>query len=153
VTINTTAIVDAIASHAAASGHFERVNNHEALSPPGSGLSASVWVQQMRPWAQRSGLAATSARLVLMVRIYSSALQEPPDAIDPAVTAAADALFVAYSGDFQLGGQVAEVDLLGAGGEALTAIAGWLPWADGSRWRVMDITLPVVINDAWSQSA
>lgn len=152
MTINTEAIVNAVASHAAASGHFERVNGHEPLSPPGSGLTAAVWVQQMRPWAQRSGLAITSARLVLMVRIYSSGLQEPQDAIDPAMMAAADALFIAYSGDFTLGTLVAEVDLLGAGGESLTAIAGWLPLSDGSRWRVMDITLPVVINDAWTQA-
>lgn len=152
MTINTTAIVNAVASHAAATGQFERVNNHEPASPPGSGLTAAAWVQSMRPWPQRSGLAATSARLVLMVRIFASALQEPLDAIDPAVTAAADALFAAYSGDFTLGDLVAEVDLLGSGGEALSAIAGWLPLSDGSRWRVMDITVPLVINDAWAQS-
>lgn len=152
MTIDTNGIVTAVASHAAATGQFERVNGHEPLSPPGSGLTAAVWVQQMRPWAQRSGLAATSARLVLMVRIYSSALQEPQDAIDPAVTAAADALFAAYSADFTLGGLVAEVDLLGAGGEALSAIAGWLPLFDGSRWRVVDLTVPLVINDAWTQA-
>jgi hypothetical protein len=152
VTINTEAIVNVVASHAAASGHFERVNSHELGSPPGSGLTAAVWVQSMRPWQQRSVLAATCARVVLMVRIYTSPLQEPQDAIDPAVMAAADALFIAYSGDFTLGNLVSEVDLLGAGGEALTAVAGWLPLADGSRWRVMDITVPFVINDAWTQA-
>lgn len=152
MTINTEAIVNAIASHAAASGHFESVNNHEATSPPISGLIGAVWPQRLRPWAQRSGLAATSGRVVLMLRIYAPALQEPQDAIDPTVLAATDALMAAYSGDFTLGGLVAEVDLLGAGGEVLEAIAGWLPWSDGSRSRVMDITLPVVINDAWTQA-
>jgi len=153
MTINTTAIVDALASHAAASGHFETVNGHEAIAEsPSGGLTAGIWPQVMRPSPASSGLASTSARLVFMVRIYSPALSQPQDAIDPTMLAATDALMAAYSGDFTLGGLVRDVDLLGAGGESLSAVAGWLPWADGSRSRVMDITVPLVINDAWQQS-
>lgn len=152
MTINTTVIVDALASHAAASGHFETVNGHEAITESASGLTVGIWPQVMRPSPPGSGLASTAARLVFMVRIYSPALSQPQDAIDPTMLAATDALMAAYSGDFTLGGSVRDVDLLGAGGESLSAVAGWLPWADGSRSRVMDITVPLVINDAWTQA-
>lgn len=150
--INTNGILAALESAVLASGHFELVNGHEALDAPTSGLQADVWVQRLRPWPARSGLAATSARLVLMIRVKSSALQQPQDAIDPAMVAAVDALFAAYSSDFTLGAVVAEVDLLGAGGESLEAIAGWLPISEGAKIRIYDITVPIVINDAWVQA-
>lgn len=151
--LTSQAIVDALASHAAGTGHFERVNEHEATSAPGSGLTAALWPQTIRPIPAVSGLAVTSARLVFTLRIYSPALQQPQDAIDPAVLAAADALMTAYSGDFELGGLVMEIDLLGTGGEPLSATAGWLRLNDGGTYRVMDITIPVIVANVWTQSA
>jgi hypothetical protein len=99
-----------------------------------------------------SGLAVSSARVVLNVRIYTSMLQEPQDAIDPAVADAVDALFTAYGGDFELGGAVEAVDLLGMAGPGLSAQAGYLTIAD-KIYRVMTITLPLLVNDVWTQTA
>lgn len=152
MSLNTTAVVSALESHASASGYFERVNGHETINAPGNGLSVGIWVQRIRPVALASGLAVTSARVEFTVRIYSSALQEPQDGIDPAIVEAADALFVAYGADFELGGNVRNVDLLGATGEPLSANAGWVTFNDGPTFRVMDILLPVVVNDVWTQS-
>lgn len=155
--LNTQAIVDQVASHAAATGHFERVNQHEPASSPGHGLTAAVWVSRIHPVARASGLAATSARLALLIRVYSSDTQEPRDAIDPVMMDAVDALLAAYSGDFELGGQVRNVDLLGAHGVGLSAEAGYQPVRTESgatvTYRVMTITLPLIINDVWAQEA
>lgn len=150
--LNSQAIVDALASHAAGTGHFERVNEHEAVNAPGSGLTAGIWPQTIRPVPAVSGLAVTSVRIPFTLRIYSSALQQPADAIDPAVLAATDALMTAYSGDFELGGLAMEIDLLGAGGEPLSATAGWLRLNDGGTFRVMDITIPVIVANVWTQA-
>lgn len=153
MTINVTGITAALESHAAASGHFERVNGHEPNNPPGNGLTAAVWVDGIRPVAAVSGLAATSALVTSMLRIYAPALQEPQDAIDPNVLTATDALLIAYSGDFTLGGLVKQIDLLGQHGTPLGAQAGWLPFPDGGGlYRVMTLTCPLVINDAFPQS-
>lgn len=149
--IDTTAILNAVVDHALRSGHFERVNKHEPASSPGTGLSAAVWVDRVQPVAAASGLRATSARVALNLRIYAGALQEPRDAIDPAVTAATDALMNAYSGDFELGGLIRNIDLLGAHGQPLAAQAGYLD-IQGAQYRVMTITIPCIINDAWDQS-
>lgn len=150
--LETEAIIDAVVSHAAASGHFERVNAHEPKNAPGHGLTAAVWVQRIAPLALQSGLAATSALLLINVRVYQNMIAEPQDAIDPNVSAAVDALIRAYSSDFTLDGLVSDVDLLGRHGTPLSAEAGYVP-QDNKLFRVMTITVPTIINDVWPQSA
>ncbi len=144
-------ILAAVESHAAASGYFDRVNRHEPANAPGLGLTAAIWVDRIAPVPAGSGLASTTVRLALMVRIYTSAIQEPQDAIDPMVLAATAALMSAYSGDFELGANVRNVDLLGQAGEPMSGQAGYLNH-DGQLQRVMTITLPVLVNDAFTQS-
>jgi hypothetical protein len=148
--LNVDAIMDAVVSHAMASGYFDRVNQHEPKNAPGSGLSAAVWVARVRP-VLSSGLASTSAQIVFNVRLYTSMLQEPQDAIDPAMVHALSALFDAYAGDFTLGSEAREVDLFGSEGTPMQAEAGYLN-QDNKLYRVMTITLPVVVNDAWDQA-
>jgi len=151
MSIDTKGIVEAVASHAAASGYFERVNSHEPKNAPGNGLTTAVWMQRLAPLAPASGLAATAALLVVNVRVYSNMLTEPQDAIDPNLVAAVDALVNAYTGDFTLGGRIRNVDLLGQFGTSLSAEAGYLE-QDRKMFRVMTLTVPLVINDAWTQS-
>jgi len=147
--INATGILDSILSHALASGLFERVNGHEPKSAPGNGLSAAVWLDSIGPVVS-SGLAATSARLAVNVRLYTAMLADPQDAIDPNLIAAVDTLMTACSGDFDLGGNVRNVDLLGQAGTPLSAQAGYLN-QDGKLFRVMTILLPLIVNDVWEQ--
>lgn len=144
-------ILQAVESHALTTALFERVNRHEPKSAPGRGLSAAIWVQRIGPVPAGSGLTATTARVELRVRIYTSMIGDPQDDIDPAVMGAVDALLTLYSGDFTLGGRVRDVDLLGSSGPPLSAQAGYLN-QDGRMFRVMDITLPLVVNDAWTQA-
>lgn len=144
-------ILNAITSHALASGYFERVNGAEPANAPGNGLTAAVWADSVSPIAPASGLAATSARIAFMVRVYASMLQDPPDAIDPNILDATSALLVAYSGDFELGGNVRNVDLLGAHGPGLTGQAGYIT-QDGQLFRVMTITIPVIVSDVFTQA-
>ncbi|MFI1728184.1 hypothetical protein ACH40E_02875 [Streptomyces acidicola] len=145
-------ILSAVESHALASGYFTAVNGHEPISPPTSGITAAVWVEQIGPARGGSGLASTSTRLALYVRLYSSLVQEPADAIDPDLMTALDALMAAYSGDFTLGGLVREVDLLGAYGDPLSARAGYLA-EGGAEYRVFTIALPLIVSDLWEQVA
>lgn len=152
MSLNVTAILDALVSHAAALGHFERVNSHEPASAPGNGLTAAVWAQQIAPVPAASGLASTTVRVVFNLRLFTTMLQEPADVIDPNMLAAVDALMAAYSGDFELGGLVRNVDLLGQHGVPLSAQAGYVQ-IDGTLYRVMDLAVPLICNDVWSQGA
>jgi hypothetical protein len=86
------------------------------------------------------------------LRMFSNMLQEPQDAIDPEMLRSVDVLMGAYSSDFDLGGTVRNVDLLGAHGVGLSAVAGYLS-VDNKMFRVVDVTLPLIVNDVWEQVA
>ncbi len=145
-------IVDAVVSHASALGLFETVNGHEPKNAPGNGITCAVWAERVGPVPAASGLQITTAYMVLNVRLYTSMTQQPYDGIDPAMLSALDALFTAYSGDFELGGRVRNVDLLGMFGDSLSSKAGYIN-QDRTIYRVLTITLPLVVNDTWSQAA
>lgn len=147
--LNTLPVLNALESHAAGLGVFERVNTHEPKSAP-AGLTCAIWAGSVRP--ARSGLAATSARVEWIARIYQNMLSDPPDAIDRTVLIAVDLLFTAVSADFTLGGTVEAVDLLGKDGEPLRAEGGYIQM-DGRMYRVMTLFIPVTINDVWNQEA
>lgn len=150
--INSQDLVDRIASHAMASGYFDHVNQHEPKSKPGRGLTCAVWIDRIEPARSRSGLTATDARVVFNVRVYTNMLQEPQDAIDPNVMEAVDVLFEAYTGDFQLGSEERFIDVLGmTQGHALDAQSGYIN-INNMTYRVMTISVPVIIQNAWTQA-
>lgn len=148
----TADIIAQVASHAQTLGVFEQVRQHEPKNAPGLGLNVAVWVDRMGPVPARSGLASTTCLIVLNVRVYNPMTEEPQDGIDPKVLAAVDALMAAYSADFDLGGTVEQVDLLGAYGPALEARAGYLT-QDQKVYRVMVLTVGLIVDDLWAQSA
>ena len=149
--MNTTALIQATLTHALKLGRFERVNGHEPKAAPGTRLTCAIWVQRISP-AIGHGLAATTARVELSVRIYSSMLAEPQDQIEPDMAAAVDDLMAAYAGDVTLGGTIRNVDLLGQAGPPMEAVAGYLT-VDTTLFRIVTITLPLIVNDAWTQAA
>jgi len=151
MSLNIQAVVDAVASHALASGEFDRVNMHEPKVAPGNGITCAVWCDRIVP-VRMSGLNNTSVSLVFNLRLFTSMLAEPQDMIDPNLIGALDVLMAAFTGDYQLGGLVREVDIYGMHGVGLNAQAGYVT-QDKRIYRVFTITLPLTINDVWSQSA
>ena len=146
-------ILDAMRSHALATGHFEKVNLHEPKKAPGAGgLYAAIWFDHIGPQPGESAIDKTTVRLITNVRIYSNFISEPQDAIDPAILSATADLMDKYSGDFTLGGVIQSVDLLGRGGRPLEAQAGYQN-QDGTVYRIYTIFVPLVVNDAWTQTA
>ena len=150
--LNTASVVDALVSLCSKTGLFAQVNGHEPKRAPDADLTAAVWAQTVGPVPDKSGLAATSALVTFTIRLYTNMLQEPQDAIDPAIVVATDTLLGDLHGDFTLGTAVGFVDLLGQTGATLEATAGYLD-IDGTLYRVMDINVPVILFDAWSQTA
>lgn len=145
------AVTNAVVSHALALKIFESVNQHEPKNAPGGHLTAAVWGDRIQP-IRASGLNSTSVLMTFNIRIYTNMLAEPQDMIDPKMITAVDLLMDEYSGDFELGGLVRNVDLLGQFGQGLFAQAGYIK-QDGKLYRIYDIKLPLVINDAWNQVA
>jgi hypothetical protein len=150
MTIDVKALIQAVTDHAMLSGHFDSVQGHEPKSAPGNGLTYAVFLSAIGPARNASGLSETSARVELTGRIYTPFLKRPEDDIDPGVAVAVDDLMEAYSADFDLGGRARNVDLLGASGVPLGGRAGYQKIGD-SIYRVFDLTIPIVVNDAWNQ--
>ena len=140
------ALLDTVVSHAEVLGIFDRVNAHEPKNAPGMGLSCSVWVQSIEP-ISASGLASVSGRVTLNARIYTSMLAEPQDGIDRDLLTATSALLGEFSGSLTLGSTTRNIDLM-----QMRANAGYLN-QDGKIFRVMVITIPILINDLWTEAA
>lgn len=145
-------IFAALISMAKATGKFGNVQGAEMKNAPGQGVTGAFWFTGLDPLPGESGLAATSMRFVLTMRIYTPAVAEPSDGIDPQVIDAADAMFTAINGAFTLGGLVRNVDLLGEFGEPLKALPGWLPFND-TKYRTVDITIPMILDNVYTQAA
>jgi len=139
-------------SLALASGKFEVVKGSEFKNAPGNGVTGAFWFTALKPLAEDSGLAATSMRFVLTMRIYMPAVSEPSDDIDPQMIAAASAMLAAITGGFTLGGLVRNVDLLGEFGDPLEALPGWLTFGQ-AKLRTVDITIPMILNNVYDQAA
>jgi hypothetical protein len=153
VALNSGRIIAAAISHVQATGRFITVNGHEPESAPaGSGLTAAVWVENLALFAATSGLAVTSARVELSIRLFAPLRVDTPDAIDPALLDALDVLLASFNADFTLDGLVESVDLLGRTGTPLGARAGYVQ-QDQQVLRVMTITLPLIVDDVWEQVA
>ncbi|MFF7837550.1 hypothetical protein ACFZC6_01750 [Streptomyces ossamyceticus] len=153
MTLNLSTYRDVLTSHAQATGLFGQVLGHEPISAPGSGLTAAFWVSRVGPVPNGSGLKSTTARLELMATLLEPADTEPADGVDVDMVGAVDALLAAYSGDFEPGGNVRMVDLLGAYGTPLSAAFGYTRFAGGTTYRAATLTIPLIINDVWGQVA
>lgn len=137
-------------SHAKATGLFDTVCGHERKNGPGTGVHCEIFTDTIDP--ARSGLAATSIRLGIRVRVRTDMIQEPQDGIDPRIIRAAGEFMQSVTNDFEVEGAARFVDLLGAHGIPLSARSGYVP-QDGKQYRAMDVIVPIIINDVWDQEA
>lgn len=140
----------ALVSHALTLGVFDRAEGHEPKSAPGAGVSYAVWLDAIDPLPAASGLAAVSGRIGFRGRVYLSDNLKSEDLIDPRIGTATGVLFAAYSAAFTLGGAIRNIDLLGEHGPPLAAQAAWME-QDTKVYRVMEITIPLIVNDLWDE--
>lgn len=150
--LQTTPIFDALAGHALKLGMYQKVNTHEPYAAPQNGVTASIMLASIRPARRMSGLAATTMLVEHVWRSQINMTAEPADDIDRNLQMVVDAALTALSADYTLGGLVKEIDLLGDASEGLRMLPGYLN-QDGKLFRIADIFVPTVHNDAYPQVA
>ncbi len=153
MSIDYRAITDEFASMAQRTGLFDTVNKHEPKNAPGRGIHCSVFYAGKRP-SNRGGLSSTSMVARWVVQVECSMVREPLDDIDTDLCVAADSINAALHGGFTLDvGGVRGVDLLGSDGEPVADEAGYVTRDRDKMYRVIGITVPVIINDVFEQGA
>lgn len=150
--LSTQAYMDALISHASSTGYFSAVNGVDIGSTPdNSGLTGVLYVQGVRPIPAGSGLNTTSVVVTFTLRLIRAMNSDPYGSIDADMVEAMDALINAYSGDFTLGGVISYIDLLGEHGTQLESDSGFLKLNEDQTFRIIDITIPCVVHDVWTQ--
>jgi hypothetical protein len=152
--VNAGDLMSQVESMALATGLFSSVAGHEPVNPPQLGLTAGLFLSDIGPAKGLSGLVATAARLVFTLRIILPTSGDDPaqlDSIDPSIATATAIVIGAVSAAFTLGGEVFEADLLGRYGAALAGKAGWARIGE-QMIRVMDITIPLILDNVWQQA-
>lgn len=144
-------ILNVVATHAQNTGWFQTVVEHPSKQSATNGITAGVWIERIDP-IKSSGLSSVSVRLELEMHVVGSTMAEPYDDIDTNLTKAVDALFTAYIGDFELGGEARHIDVFGAYGQPLGIRVGYLN-SSGREVRVFQIRIPIIINDVWDEVA
>lgn len=147
MTLNVRGHMNALTSLAASSGLFTSVTGYEPKSAPDSHLSCSVFLAPINP-VTTSGLTHVSARLELQMRVMNNMLQEPQEGIELELADATDWLLNELIGGLTLGSTVRQVDVFGETGEGLRAVPGYISIGQ-TMFRVMDIFVPLLINDAF----
>lgn len=128
-------------------GLFQNVDTHEPANAPGNRLYCSLVLGPVRADPAASGLAEASGSVTVIFRIWSAAMQRSLDAIDPEVLAVTCSLMGALAGSFSLDGSVRNVDIF-----SLTATPVWADF-QGKQFRVVELPVPVVINDMFAEEA
>lgn len=142
-----TALFTDIQSYAQQLGIFQGVDLHDPWNAPGNQMFCSINLGPTRPLAAASGMTAVSGQVMLVIRVWSSALQKPLDGIDPALLSAVCSLMGALAGGFTLNESVRNVDLFG-----MSAQPAYVDF-EGKPFRVVEISVGIVINDMFAEAA
>lgn len=147
MSLDVNTLFSGISSHLRSLGLFESVGKHEPKKAP-KGLSAWCWSDTIRA-IRSSSLTNVSVLVVFKIRVCQNFKSEPQDEIDPQMLAAVGKIMNDFAGDFTLGDAIRNVDILGENGFELKAQAGYLQ-IDNIMHRIMDIDVPLVVDDVWS---
>lgn len=143
-------IQNALVKMCKSTGRYERGSAHEPTSAPGKGLTFAVFMSAETPILD-SSLNSTSTVLVWTIQSRLPITYKPEDQIDLKLSGAARDLCRRIAGDFDLDiADVRSIDIRGRYGVPLAWKSGYL-FQDSIWYRVFDVSVPVVINDAWPE--
>jgi hypothetical protein len=143
-------VFDAIVSNAQRLGLFDKVNQFEPKSAPGLGVTCAVFAKRIFPDPRRSGLATTSGVVVWNVRPTLDMMHSPPEEIDPILIDVTSQYIDQLHSELDLGDPGSSVDVFGMAGIPIDAQFGYFE-QDKRFYRIVMITVPVIIADVWIQ--
>jgi hypothetical protein len=140
----------ALATHVKALGGIERVQEFDPTNAPGKGITACLVAMTGDPRSP-TGLASSSLRLIWTVRFLMPPSQ-PLGSVDPKLLGKAGNLITRLAADLTLGGLARVIDLRGMAGQSVEWRFGWVE-IGGTLYRLLDVTVPLIINDVFPEAA
>ena len=140
-----TSSIRAIQGHLMASGWFDRVQVGEPKGPPGNGLTAAIFMDNVA--VEELTLSTTIERHEVVVRFYTPELQETTPIREDRLEKATAYIEKAWFGDFSLGAAVRNIDI------------SQLAWdfghvnIDRIEYRTVEITLPLIVDGSATLAA
>lgn len=111
--------------------------------PPGENTYAAVYMGRVQ--VASLTLNRTIELHVVTIRYYQRALNENVEDVELNLAKQVELIVGDLLGDYDLGGTIRSVD---AGGIYGTALQATFQWADESRYRFAEITLPLIVDDS-----
>ena len=124
---------------------------HEPIAAPAKLPSLALWAGPLEPVGAVSGLSEVSGRLTVTGRIYAANALNMNDAAEALLLKLTSSLLGAFAGAFTLGGNAMFVDLLGAHGQKLQPVPGYLKHGE-QEFRVSEVTVPIIIDPLWQEA-
>lgn len=134
-----------VQSKAAESGYFHTVELGEPKSSlQGHGMEAYIWMDSV-------AVAGTTLNYAIEIHTVTLRLYMPMltgDTLEDEVEmdAAVNQVKRNLAADFDLGGTVRNVDFAGQHSGGLESVTGFVDLS-GTQYRIVDITLPVIVDD------
>jgi len=150
VVFNIKTTLQAIESYLAASGYFVHTQVAEPKSPPPEGLSAAVYMSDVA--VHQVTLGTTIERHVPIIRLYKQMLAEPAADIEFEMALAVQQVTSDLLGEYDLGTTVRNVDAGGETGAPMSARWGYVD-VGGTMFRVVDIVVPLIVDDSATLAA
>lgn len=156
-------MINSAAIHAWIMGHAATVVGASAVlgfepkakidyAAAGNPTVAAVWFSSVEAVSLRPGLAATAARIEVVIRLHRNALGDATQmqATERALMTDADAVLALLFGDIRESATDVWFDPRGQTGEPVKAPTGYLA-LDNQLNRVCTITAGVVVDNAWAE--
>lgn len=141
-------ILNKVRSHADSLGVFDSVQTYESVLGPDNSVNCNIWLNDITTIP--GGLDQTSVCMTFNVSIMSPLLSEPYEETDNRMMAALDALMIAYNGDITFDDTIRCIDILGHESEGITVTAGYAA-IDSTKYRVLMVSLPLLVDGVWEQ--
>lgn len=116
----------------------------EPMAPP---VDKTASIFMMDNVQSSTTLSGTIEDYGIQIRVYYNALHEPTQDIEFDTQQAASDIVVALAANFTLGGEVRAVDFAGENGGKVTVRWGHLD-VSGTMYRVVDIAVPLIVDDS-----
>ena len=135
-----------IKGHLMASGLFDTVMIGEPKSPPGSGLTASIFMG--RAGIEELTLDKTVELHEVVVRFYTPELQQPTPIREDRLEKAVGSIEKAWFGDFTFGGTIRNIDIAD-----LVWEFGEITIGRTEKYRTVEVTLPLIVDGSATLAA